>query len=81
MRCCAAVACTNNSRHLEKWKETQCDIHLSLHEQCECKPPFRSFYFPADIGKRQEWVKKVNREEKNAQLWQPKTVFCALGIL
>ena len=31
------------------------------------------------MGKRQEWVKKVNREEKNGQLWQPKTdsVLCS----
>ncbi|KAJ8029742.1 hypothetical protein HOLleu_29214 [Holothuria leucospilota] len=75
VRKCAVRKCSNGLRQLNKWREQDCSIHGSKYGRCICHQPFYLFGFPSearDANARKEWIKLVNRRDKNGDVWQPK---------
>ena len=59
---CAVNGCTNNRRKLNIWKESVCEIHQKLHNDCACLLPFKFHVMPSDNAKKLEWTKAINRQ-------------------
>lgn len=74
---CAVVECTNNSRMLEKWKNSECETHHGvLKKECGCEQPFKLYCFPGPVRyleKRQKWIKLIKRVNPDKSQWQPKS--------
>ena len=74
---CAVVGCTNNSRKLDKWKKSLCEMHPgSLKEACPCNasPPFRLYCFPGSKrykDKLDKWIKLLKRQNADKSSWKP----------
>ena len=43
---CAVNSCTNNRRELQLWKNSMCEIHKEVHDQCPCLIPFKFHTIP-----------------------------------
>ena len=54
------VNCFNNSKKLQCFKETPCEIHTGLlKNDCGFKPPFRRYMSPSikrNFEKREAWI-------------------------
>lgn len=73
MRICAFPCCSNSTYTINRWRKSDCEVHVGLLKQdCQCSPPFILYPFPQDIDTRREWVKLVNRKDpKTGKNWQP----------
>ena len=72
---CAVIGCIDNSRKLEKWQKTSCEIHNgSLKSECCCVAPFRLFCFPGAVRcpeKREKWIRLMKRQRAEKSMWAP----------
>ena len=46
----AVIGCYNNSKKLNKWLLTRCEIHGVPHKNCCCKQPYDLWAFPSMPG-------------------------------
>ena len=70
---CAVIGCANNTRKLQKLKETICEEHVCQEKgNCACQPPYQLFCFPSEnryISNRLEWTKRMRREKPDKTEW------------
>ena len=68
-RTCTVVKCHSNSKKLQLWKESECDIHKPLlhsDPQCTCERPYSLHRFPGrkdEVEIRRQWVKNIGRKD------------------
>ena len=62
---CAVINCYNNKRKLDKWRQSECNLHPGTTKGlCPCPEPFRLFCFPGPKlykDRRDRWVKLMRR--------------------
>lgn len=51
---CAVVGCSNNSRKLKQFMETECYIHKVIRTDCDCSAPYRLHTMPQN--RKTEWL-------------------------
>lgn len=66
---CAVNSCPNNRKKLQLWKNSMCEIHKEVHDQCPCLIPFKFYTMPTDEHIKLEWIKAISRKIL------PKTVY------
>ena len=66
---CAVNGCTNNRRKLSIWKESICDIHNIVHDECDCLIPFKFHVMPSKTPAKLEWIKALNRQSLPKQVF------------
>ena len=73
---CAVVNCYNNKRKLDKWRQSECNLHPGTTKGlCPCPEPFRLFCFPGPKlykDRRDRWVKLMRRTTVGNAMWIPK---------
>ena len=74
---CAVIGCANNTRKLQKWKETIYEEHVVGQEKVKlCLSTTLPFVcFPSEnryIANRLEWTKGMKREKPDKTQWLPR---------
>ena len=73
---CAVVNCYNNKRKLDKWRQSECNLHPGTTKGlCPSPEPFRFGFFPGPKlykDRRDRWVKLMRRTTVGNAMWIPK---------
>ena len=73
---CAVVNCYNNKCKLDKWRQSECNLHPGTRKGlCPCPEPFRLFCFHGPKlykDRRDRWIKLMRRTTVGHAMWIPK---------